>query len=79
MSVEAASELTGHEQAGTILPAAARATGFVQPAGPGWYRYHTLFAEVLRLQLRREYPDRTAALHRRAASRRLGRRAAPRR
>ena len=67
VSVEAASELTGHEQAGTILPALARATGFVQPAGSGWYRYHTLFAEVLRLQLRREYPDRTAALHRRAA------------
>jgi LuxR family maltose regulon positive regulatory protein len=67
VSAEAASELTGHEQAGTILPALARTTGFVQPAGSGWYRYHTLFAEVLRLQLRREYPDRAAALHRRAA------------
>ncbi len=67
VSVEAASELTGHDQAGTILPALARATGFVQPAGSGWYRYHTLFAEVLRLQLGREYPNRIAALHRRAA------------
>ena len=36
-------------------------------SGRGWYRYHTLFAEVLRLKLRREYPDRVAALHRRAA------------
>jgi LuxR family maltose regulon positive regulatory protein len=67
VSVEAASELTGNEQAGTILSALARATGFVQPAGSGWYRYHTLFAEVLRLQLRREHPDRIAVLHRRAA------------
>ena len=34
--------------------------------GAGWYRYHSLFAEVLRLKLRREYPDR-CRLHRRAA------------
>src|SRR5207342_3770238 len=40
---------------------------FVQPIGGGWYRYHTLLAEVLRLKLRHECPDRIAALHRRAA------------
>ena len=45
----------------------ARANAFVQPTGFGWYRYHTLFAEVLRLKLRRECPDRIAAVHRRAA------------
>ena len=45
----------------------ARANGFVQPIGSGWYRYHPLFAEVLRLRLSREYPDRMAPLHRRAA------------
>ena len=67
VNTEAASELTGNEQAGAILPAVARANAFVQPTGCGWYRYHTLFAEVLRLKLRREYPDRIAALHRRAA------------
>ena len=67
VNAEAASELTGNEQAGAILPAVARANAFVQPAGCGWYRYHTLFAEVLRLKLRREYPDRMAAVHRRAA------------
>ena len=67
VNAEAASELTGNEQAGAILPAVARANAFVQPTGCGWYRYHTLFAEVLRLKLRREYPDRVAALHRRAA------------
>ena len=67
VNAEAASELTGNEQAGAILPAVARANAFVQPTGCGWYRYHTLFAEVLRLKLRRECPDRITALHRRAA------------
>ena len=67
VSGEAASALTGNEQAGAILAALAHTNAFVQPIGSGWYRYHTLFAEVLRLKLRREYPDRMAALHRRAA------------
>ena len=67
VSAEAASELTGNDQAGRILPALARANAFVQPTGSGCYRYHTLFAEVLRLKLTREHPDRLAPLHRRAA------------
>ena len=67
VSAEAASELTGSEQAARILTSAAGANAFVQPIGGGWYRYHTLFAEVLRLKLRREHPDRMATLHRRAA------------
>jgi LuxR family transcriptional regulator, maltose regulon positive regulatory protein len=67
VSGEVASELTGNDQAGRILPALARANAFVQPTGSGWYRYHPLFAEVLRLKLDREHPDWAAALHRRAA------------
>ena len=67
VSAQAATELTGDEHAGRILAALARANAFVQPAGGGWYRYHPLFAEVLRLKLRREHPDRVAGLHRRAA------------
>ena len=67
VSAQAASELTGNEQAGRILSALACANAFVQPIGSGWYRYHTLFAEVLRLTLKREHPDRMAPLHRRAA------------
>jgi LuxR family transcriptional regulator, maltose regulon positive regulatory protein len=67
VSAETAAELTGNEQAGRTLLAVARASAFVQPAGGGWYRYHALFAEVLRLKLRHEDPDRLAALHRRAA------------
>ena len=50
-----------------MLSALARANAFVQPAGSGRYRYHTLFAEVLQLKLKREHPERMAPLHRRAA------------
>src|SRR5215831_7598314 len=67
VSAEAASELTGDERAGAILSAIANANAFVQPVGGGWYRYQTLFAEVLRLKLRHECPGRITALHRRAA------------
>ena len=67
VSAEAASELTGNERAAVILAAVAHANAFVQSLGRGWYRYHTLFADVLRLKLRREYPDRMPVLYRRAA------------
>jgi LuxR family transcriptional regulator, maltose regulon positive regulatory protein len=67
VSTEAASELVGNEQAAGFLPALARANTFVQPIGSGWYRYHPLFAEVLRLKLRLKYPERMPDLHRRAA------------
>jgi LuxR family transcriptional regulator, maltose regulon positive regulatory protein len=63
---DAAVDLTGDEQAAGILVSLARTNAFVQPIGSGWYRYHTLFAEMLRLKLRREYPDRVAMLHQRA-------------
>jgi LuxR family maltose regulon positive regulatory protein len=32
-----------------------------------WYRYHHLFAELLRTRLARAYPDQVADLHRRAS------------
>ncbi len=32
-----------------------------------WYRYHHLFADVLRTHLQRSYPDQVAELHKRAA------------
>ena len=67
LSAQAASELADNERAGRILSALACANGFVQPLGSGRYRYHTLFAEVLRLKLKREHPARMAPLHRRAA------------
>ena len=67
VSADAAVDLTGNEQAAGMLMALVRTNAFVQPIGSGWYRYHSLFAEMLRLRLRHEYPDRVAALHRRAA------------
>jgi LuxR family transcriptional regulator, maltose regulon positive regulatory protein len=67
VSPEAASELVGNAQAAGFWPALARANTFVQPIGSGWYRYHPLFAEVLRLKLRLKYPERIPDLHRRAA------------
>ena len=67
VSAEAAVELTGDEQAASILAALVRTNALVQPIGSGWYRYHTLFAEMLRLRLQYDHPDRVAALHQRAA------------
>jgi LuxR family maltose regulon positive regulatory protein len=67
VSAEAASELTGIKQAQAILQALARANAFIQPIGRGWYRYHPLLAEVLRLKLRHEFPGRVRSLHQRAA------------
>jgi LuxR family maltose regulon positive regulatory protein len=67
VNAEVASELAGTGQAGQILAALAHANAFVQPIGGGWYRYHTLFAQMLRLRLRLECPDRIAVLHRQAA------------
>jgi LuxR family transcriptional regulator, maltose regulon positive regulatory protein len=67
VSANAAVYLTGNEQAAGIFMALVRTNAFVQPIGSGWYRYHTLFAEMLRLKLRHQDPDRVAALHHRAA------------
>jgi LuxR family transcriptional regulator, maltose regulon positive regulatory protein len=50
-----------------LLADLARAKALVQRDEGGWYRYHSLFAAVLRLKLRREYPDQVADLHLRAA------------
>ncbi len=55
------------EHAGNDVSDLVRANAFVLPAGSGWYRYHALFADVLRLKLRHESPDLVPELHRRAA------------
>ncbi len=67
VSAELALELTGDERAGSTLAALARSGALVQPLGHGWYRYHSMFADVLRLKLLREFPDLTPGLHRKAA------------
>ena len=67
VNAEVATELTGNGQAGRILTALAQANAFVQPIEGGWYRFHTLFAEMLRRKLKIESPGRVPALHRQAA------------
>jgi LuxR family maltose regulon positive regulatory protein len=67
VSAGIAGELADEEQAASVLGALAAANAFVEPLGDGWYRYHALFAEVLRLKLGVKYPGQVADLHRRAA------------
>jgi LuxR family maltose regulon positive regulatory protein len=62
-----ACELTGNQQLAGVIPALAQANTFIRPLGHGWYRFHWLFAEVLRLKLRRESPQQVPLLQRRAA------------
>jgi LuxR family maltose regulon positive regulatory protein len=70
-----AGELVDDNRYAAVLEDLARANPLVQRvdqrAGQqddgGWYRYHSLFAEVLRLKLRREYPGKVPGLHLRAA------------
>ena len=67
VSVELAGELTGEAESGGVIPALAQANAFVQPVGNGWYRYHSLFADILRLKLRHESPRLVGQLRGRAA------------
>ncbi len=64
-----ADRLSGSSGAEGILQRLAEANAFVTPldAGRTWFRYHHLFADLLRLELRRTAPGMTAELHRSAA------------
>lgn len=55
----------GHAEA--VIPRLAEVNAFVQPLGGDWYRYHPLFAEVMRLKLRHERPRDVIRMHLRAA------------
>ena len=61
--------VTGRHGGKTMLEALDRANLFVVPLDDNrrWYRYHHLFADVLRTHLPDEYPDQVAELHRRAS------------
>lgn len=52
-----------------ILEELERRNVFIQSLDPErhWYRYHPLFADVLRGHLQRNYPEKVAALHDRAS------------
>ncbi|MFH7596014.1 LuxR C-terminal-related transcriptional regulator [Streptomyces racemochromogenes] len=63
-----AAALTGRSDSGRILQDLARCHAFVEPLpGTRWYRFHPLFAEVLRAHLRSRQPELEPLLHRRAA------------
>ena len=66
---ELADLLTGRPGAEQILLDLEDANAFVESLDPGrtWFRYHHLFADLLRLELRRTLPAEIPALHRRAA------------
>jgi LuxR family transcriptional regulator, maltose regulon positive regulatory protein len=66
---ELADLLTGRAGSERILLELEDANAFVVSLDPErtWFRYHHLFADLLRLELRRALPEEVPALHRRAA------------
>jgi LuxR family maltose regulon positive regulatory protein len=62
--------LTGHAGSERILLGLEDANAFVVSLDPArtWFRYHHLFADLLRLELRRRLPEELPALHRTAAA-----------
>jgi LuxR family maltose regulon positive regulatory protein len=66
---ELADLLTGRSGSERILLELEDANAFVVSLDPGrtWFRYHHLFGDLLRLELRRALPEEVPALHRRAA------------
>src|SRR5258708_5812877 len=66
---ELADVLTGRPGSERILLELADANAFVESLDPErtWFRYHHLFGDLLRLELRRRLPAEVPALHRRAA------------
>ena len=66
---ELADLLTGRPGSERILLELADTNAFVESLDPEriWFRYHHLFADLLRLELRRTLPEEVPTLHRRAA------------
>jgi LuxR family maltose regulon positive regulatory protein len=66
---ELADLLIGRQGSERILLALEDANAFAVSLDPErtWFRYHHLFADLLRLELRRALPEEVPALHRRAA------------
>jgi LuxR family maltose regulon positive regulatory protein len=64
------SAVTQHQDAAQVLDELHRANLFVVPLDSKgeWYRYHHLFADLLRHQLQQSEPELVPTLHRRAAA-----------
>jgi LuxR family maltose regulon positive regulatory protein len=67
---ELAGLLTGRPGSERVLLELEDANAFVVSLGPErtWFRFHQLFGDLLRLELRRTWPEDVPALHRRAAA-----------
>ncbi len=61
--------LTGNREAGALLDTLERSNLFVTPLDDrrAWYRYHPLFADMLRARLGQQGPEPVAELHARAS------------
>lgn len=61
--------VTGQRHGAQVLQRLERGNVFVVALDDQrrWYRYHHLFADVLRVRLQAEFPDQVAGLHRRAS------------
>ena len=70
LSADLCRAVTGYKDADAVLARLARENVFVTALDDQneWYRYHHLFAELLRLQLERRRPCEPAAVHRAAAT-----------
>ena len=70
LSGELCDTVTGRPGSQTMLEQVERANLFLVPLDEmrGWWRYHHLFADLLRARLREQQPGRVAALHRNAAA-----------
>ena len=62
--------VTGRDDGQAMLERAEQAGLFLMPLDEvrGWWRYHQLFADLLRVRLQQERPGRVAELHRAAAA-----------
>src|SRR5207244_11777196 len=69
MSGPLCNAVTGRETGQAMLETLERANLFVVPLDDKrrWYRYHQLFADVLKARSWEEQPDRVLALHQRAS------------
>lgn len=67
VDAEIAAELTPGAD-GTEFAEVVGQNAFIRPLGHGWYRYHQMFRDVLRLRFQHENPGQVAVLHRRAAA-----------
>jgi LuxR family maltose regulon positive regulatory protein len=62
--------VTGRTDGQAMLEQVERANLFLVPLDQvrGWWRYHQLFADLLRARLHQQQPDRVPQLHRAAAT-----------